>query len=202
MSVDHYLKNNFKAYKIINWQGEAFHYFEIKEIPDTRVLMTSGLSDFKMQVHEKHLGEEYAELYLLLPGYWEESSLQESENEWVFQCLSKTKKHIIDSNTWFGHGHTFSFKDLDISVFKASDETQFMVSNPIQLQPFLPTLKSEEHDILFLSIIPVFTKEVHYKESRGTFKLMERFRQYGVTEKIDTFRQSAIKSRFNRLFKR
>ena len=89
MSVDHYLKSNFTSYKCINWQGEAFHYFEIKEIPDTRVLMTSGLSDFKMHVHEKHLGEEYAELYILLPVYWDESSLEEAENEWVFQCLSK-----------------------------------------------------------------------------------------------------------------
>ena len=202
MRVDQYLKNNFEPYETINWQGEQFHYFEIKELSDTRVLMTSGLSDFKMQVHEKHLGEEYAELYMLLPGYWSESSLKEAENEWVFQCLSKTKKHIKESNTWFGHGHTFSFKDLELSLFQVSDETQFIVSNPIQLKPFLPPLKSEDHTILFLSIIPVFRKEVHFKESRGTFKLMEKFRTYGVTEKIDTYRESVIKSRFNRLFKR
>tara|TARA_Y100001978_G_C23679845_1_gene428390 strand:+ start:493 stop:1101 length:609 start_codon:yes stop_codon:yes gene_type:complete len=202
MRVEQYLKNNFKPYKIINWQGQDFHYFEIKELPDARVLMTSGLSDFKMKVHEKHLGEEFAELYILLPGYWDESSLKESENEWVFKCLSKTKRHIKESNTWFGHGHTFSFKDMELSVFKASNETQFIVSNPIQLKPFLPPLRFEDHSIIFLSIIPVFEKEVYFKESRGTFKLMEKFRQYGVTEKIDAYRESAVKSRFNRLFKR
>jgi len=202
MHLEEYLNNNFKSYKNLNWQGEEFHYFEIEELPDTRVLMTKGLSEFKMHVHEKHLGEEYAELYILLPVYWDESSLDEAENEWVFQCLSKTKRHIKESNTWFGHGHTFSFKDLELSLFKASDETQFIVSNPIELKPFLSPFKSEDRTILFLSIIPVFRKEVHYKESRGTFKLMEKFRQYGVTEKIDTFRESAVKSRFNRLFKR
>ena len=48
MHVEEYLNNNFKSYKNLNWQGEEFHYFEIEEFPDTRVLMTKGLSDFKI----------------------------------------------------------------------------------------------------------------------------------------------------------
>ena len=35
------------------------------------VIMTNGLSDYKMPVPEKLEGEEYNELYFCLPSYWE-----------------------------------------------------------------------------------------------------------------------------------
>ena len=37
---------------------DSFFILSIK-IPDLRVLMTSGLSQLKMDVHEKHVGEEF-----------------------------------------------------------------------------------------------------------------------------------------------
>jgi len=49
------LKNSF---------GE-FLYVKLKN--GSSILLTTGLSDFKMPVHEKHIGKEYAELYFYLP---------------------------------------------------------------------------------------------------------------------------------------
>jgi hypothetical protein len=53
---------------IQNSWGE-FLFFQPKQLPTAKVLMTIGLSDFKMKVHEKHVGEEFNELYFLLPSY-------------------------------------------------------------------------------------------------------------------------------------
>ena len=69
MVIADILKKNFDHFKEIKIQENTFFYFECDQLPDTRVLMTSGLSEFKMNVHEKHLGEEYAELFFLLPVY-------------------------------------------------------------------------------------------------------------------------------------
>ena len=84
MVIADILKKNFKNFKEIKSKENTFNYFECPQLPDTRVLMTSGLSEFKMNVHEKHLGEEYAELFFLLPVYWNVEDLQVKENEWVF----------------------------------------------------------------------------------------------------------------------
>lgn len=202
MHIDDFLKNSFKDLKKIKKDGEFFNYFEIDEIPDARILMTSGLSQCKMNVHEKHKGEEYAELFFLLPSYWKEEDLYLKENEWVFPCLVKSKKHIEQENTWFGHGHTFSLKGLESPIFRSSKETHFIISDPIELRGILEPLKSEQKSIRFLAIIPIFKKELYFKEARGTFKLFEKFRQYRVTEKMDGYRESVIQSRLIRLFKR
>lgn len=202
MSVDDFLKNSFSNYKKITSQEESFNYFEIDEIPDARILMTSGLSECKMKVHDRHQGEEYVELYFLLPPYWKEEDLSKSQNEWVFTCLLNIKNHIQQKNTWFGHGHTFSFTDLETPLFKSTKETHFIVSDPIALDDYLKPLSVNDKTIHFLSIIPVFKNELHYKEARGTFKMFEKFQQYRVTEKMDGYRETVIKSTLSRFFRR
>ena len=100
MVVDDFLKSSVGNFKRIKNKEDSFIYFKHQDIPNVSVLMTDGLSQFRMDVHEKHTGEEYAELYFLLPVYWEEKDLYKKENEWVFYCLSKIKNHVETNNTW------------------------------------------------------------------------------------------------------
>ena len=67
MDVDDFLKKSFGNFKKLKNKENSFIYLEHEKIPDTRILMTSGLSQFRMNVHEKHTGEEYIELFFLLP---------------------------------------------------------------------------------------------------------------------------------------
>ncbi len=202
MVISDFLKNNFNNFKEININESSFFYFECDLIPDTRVLMTSGLSDFKMNVHEKHLGEEYAELFFLLPVYWSEKELFEKDNEWVFSCLLKIKQHVKNKNTWIGNGHTFSIKEMTVPFFKKSNLSHFMISDPIELERLLKPILLEEKTVRFLALIPLYKNEFSFKEARGTFKMEEKLRQYRITEKMDGYRESVIKSRIARLFKR
>ena len=202
MVIADILKKNFNNFKEIKIKENTFNYFECAQLPDTRVLMTSGLSEFKMNVHEKHLGEEYAELFFLLPVYWNEEDLHLKENEWVFSCLLKIQRHIQNENTWIGNGHTFSMKEMTVPFFKKSALSHFMVSDPIELNQLLKPIVLEEKTIRFLALIPLYRNEFSFKEARGTFKMEEKLRQYRVTEKMDGYRESVIKSRIARLFRR
>jgi len=202
MVIADILKKNFDHFKEIKIQENIFFYFECDQLPDTRVLMTSGLSEFKMNVHEKHLGEEYAELFFLLPVYWNEKDVFEKENEWVFSCLLKIQQHVQNNNTWIGNGHTFLMKELIAPFFKKSTLSHFMVSDPIELNQFLKPVVLEHKTIRFLALIPLYKNEFSFKEARGTFKMEEKLRQYRVTEKMDGYRESMIKSRIASLFRR
>lgn len=202
MVIADILKKNFKNFKEIKIKENTFNYFECPQLPDTRVLMTSGLSEFKMNVHEKHLGEEYAELFFLLPVYWNVEDLHVKENEWVFSCLLKIQRHIQNENTWIGNGHTFSMKEMSVPFFKKSTLSHFMVSDPVELNQLLKPIVLEEKTIRFLALIPLYRNEFSFKEARGTFKMEEKLRQYRVTEKMDGYRESVIKSRIARLFRR
>jgi hypothetical protein len=57
------------------------------------LLMTSDFSTFKMNVHEKHEGEEFAELYFYLPNYWVINDLDNPSMNWVFPWLKRIKEY-------------------------------------------------------------------------------------------------------------
>ena len=71
-----------------------------------------------------------------------------------------------------------------------------------ELEEFLKPVERNNRVIRFLAIIPIYKNEMQYKEARGTFKMFEKFSQYRVTEKMDGYRESVMKSRWSRLFKR
>ena len=161
------------------------------------ILLTTGLSDFKMPVHEKHIGKEYAELYFYLPSYWE---LEDSENpkfSWVFSWLERLKNYVINNNTWFGHGHTMPCGKEMKSLSESMLQNHFILSDPIDLETELSPMIEEEKTIHFLAIIPIFPDEMDFKQGTGTFKLMEKFRQYNITEKLDDYRKTILKTRWN-----
>ena len=179
------LKNSF---------GE-FLYVKLKN--GSSILLTTGLSDFKMPVHEKHIGKEYIELYFNLPSYWE---LEDSENpkfSWVFSWLERLKNYVINNNTWFGHGHTMPCGKEMKSLSESMLQNHFILSDPIDLETELSPIIEEEKTIRFLAIIPIFPDEMDFKQGKGTFKLMEKFRQYNVTEKLDDYRKTILKTRWN-----
>ena len=56
MVVDDFLKSSVGSYKRIKNKEDSFIYFKHQDIPSVSVLMTDGLSQFRMDVHEKHTG--------------------------------------------------------------------------------------------------------------------------------------------------
>ena len=160
------------------------------------VLMTNGLSDYTMPVHEKEIGKEHNELFFCLPSYWQLDDLDDPNMNWVFYWIQRLAKYVKDKNTWFGHGHTMPcgnpFKALSLNM-KAN---HFFLSNPFLLENELQPFKFNDKDIRFLAIIPMFEDEMDYKQGKGTLKLLKKFRNHGITEKLDDFRGTVLRTKW------
>jgi len=157
------------------------------------ILLTNNLSDFKMQVHEKHIGEEFNELYFYLPSYWDSSAHDDTSMNWVFIWLERIKKYVIEKETWLGHGHTLPCGKEMNSLSSSMLQNHFIISNPIALSKFLTPFILKEKTIRFLALIPIFPDEMDYKQGKGTLKLLDKFKHQGVSEKLDDFRSSVLK---------
>lgn len=157
------------------------------------VLMTNGLSNYKMPVPEKVAGREFNELFFCLPSYWEWEDMDNPRTNWVFKWIQRLAKYVIENNTWFGHGHTMPCGANMESLSPTMLQNHFFLSDPILLENELAPIIVDGREIHFLGIIPIFSDEMDYKQSKGTFKLLEKLRNKGVTEQLDDFRATILK---------
>lgn len=162
-----------------------------------KILMTADLSNFKMNVHEKHIGEEYNELYFYLPSYWDITDLENPLMNWVFIWLQKLKNHVIEKNTWFGNGHTLSTSKNLMPLSETMKQNHFILAHPLELKEDLAPIILSDKKIHFLSVIPIFEDEMDYKQGKGTAKLLKKFEQAKVTEKLDDYRKTVLKNRWD-----
>ena len=104
------LKARFSTDEISTIQNQFGFFILItpKNKNGNKILIATGLSEFQMNVHEKHIGEEFNELYFYLPSYWDLNDKENTSMNWVFIWLEKLKNHVISKNSWFGNGHTIS----------------------------------------------------------------------------------------------
>ena len=157
------------------------------------VILTNGLRAYKMPVDEKWKGREYNELYFCLPSYWEWEDTDNASMNWVFYWIQRLSKFVVENKTWFGHGHTMPCgKDLN-PLSPTMKQNHFMLSDPLFLEEEMVSIQLVDKEVHFLSIIPLFKDEFDYKQSRGTFKFMQKLANSSITEKLDDYRGSALK---------
>jgi len=198
-----FLSERFGADQIhtIERNHESFTLITLLNSNELRVLMTNGLSNHRMNVHEKHVGEEFVELFVLLPSYWKLDELENPRMNWVFDWLTKLKKHVIEKDTWIGNGHTFSTgKEMD-AISPTMLQNHFILSNPMELAQELAPIQMPDKRVYFLSLIPIFADEMDYKQGKGTAKLFSKFALQNITEKLDDYRSTVLKTRWNFLAK-
>lgn len=157
------------------------------------VLMTNGLSDYKMPVPENTEENEYNEIFFCLPSYWEWEDMENPRTNWIFKWIQRIAKHTIEQNTWLGHGHTMPCGAEMESLSETMTQNHFILSSPVLLENELAPVKVDGREINFLGIIPMFPDEMDYKQGKGTFKLMQKFSNKGVTEQLDDFRGTVLK---------
>lgn len=185
-----------KSVQIIENEWGSFILFQPNQASTCNVLMTNGLSDFKMPVHEKHVGEEYNELYFLLPNYWNIEAIENPKFNWVFSWLQRLKNFAIEKSAWYGHGHTFPCGQEMQSLSASMLQNHLILTRPIELDEDLAEINLEDKSIGFLGVIPIFPDEMDFKQGRGTVQLFEKLRTFNITEKLDDFRSTVLKSRW------
>jgi hypothetical protein len=165
------------------------------------VLMTNGLSDYNMPVPERLQNRNFNEIYFCLPSYWEWEDTENPQMNWVFPWIKRLAKYVVDKQSWFGPGHTMPCGVTHESLSATMKQNHFFLTDPIYLDQELTPLKVGEKTVYFLGIIPIFEDEMDYKSGKGTFKLLQKLSNAGVTEKLDDYRGTVLRSKW-RLLKR
>jgi len=166
-----------------------------------RILITNGLSDFKMEVPEKVVGREFNEIYFCLPSYWDVNDRENSNMNWIFDWIQRLAKHVVSKNTWFGHGHTIPCGNPFKALSSTMKQNHFFLSDTMLLTDELNPVELEDKTVYLLSIIPIFEEEMDYKQGKGTLKLSQRLMNHGITEKLDDYRGTVLRSKWKFLGK-
>ncbi|MES2800220.1 MAG: suppressor of fused domain protein [Bacteroidota bacterium] len=173
----------------------------LKAEKEVTLIMTNGLSDYQMPVPKKYEGHEFNELYFCLPSYWNLEDPTDINANWVFTWIDKMANFVVTNKTWFGTGHTIPNGKELLPLSERMKQNHFLLSYPIFLSNELDAMQLNEKTIHFLAIIPIFQDEMEFKEAKGTFKIIEEFINAGISEKLDDFRESTLKSKWNLLRK-
>lgn len=160
------------------------------------VLVTNGLSDYRMTVPEKEEGKEYNELYFCLPSYWEWEDRSNPRMNWVFEWIQRLANYVQANGTWFGHGHTMPCGSKMEQISETMKQNHFFLSKPMHLENEMAPVIANSKRIFFLAIIPIFEDEMDYKQGKGTFKFVQKLLNKDVTEKLDDFRKTSLKSKW------
>ena len=160
------------------------------------VIMTYGLSNFRMEVPEKWEGRNYNEIYFCLPSYWDWNALSDEAFSWPFTWIQKLAKHVVDKNTWYSPGHTFANGNPPQPLSSKMKPNHLILVDPILLEDYLQPIETPDKTIHFLGITPLYENEFDSKMHRGYYKFIRKYRGANGTELIDDFRQSILKKRF------
>jgi hypothetical protein len=104
---------------------------------------------------------------------------------------------VVSSDTWLGHGHTIPTGKELAMISPNMKQNHFILSDPLELEDELKPIAAGDKTIYFLALIPIFADEMDYKQGKGTAKLFAKFAQQNITEKLDDFRSTVLKTRWN-----
>ncbi len=191
--IERFGENNVKTHLSASENDFPLLEIKIEMRSEIIVLMTNGLSDYAMPVPEKYKERNHAELYFCLPSYWD---LTTENGKWVIEWIQKLAKHCIEKETWYGIGHTFPNGNPALPLSNTMKQKYLMLNSPYFLEKELSPIQTEDKEIHFLGIIPIFEDEMDYKMGKGTYKLLQKIEGKGVSELLDDYRMSCLKSKW------
>jgi len=168
------------------------------ELNGRKVLFTNGLHQIDQTKNAGKTTFVYPniELYFLLPTYWD---FQKNDQMWPLEMLNRIATVLYKNETWFSPGDTIPSSRTK-PPYPINDQflqNYFILSEPIEANSILERIQT---GIQFLSIIPIFNQEFHYKNGHSAFELLEKLKEKGHTELLDQFRLPVAKKRFFGLF--
>lgn len=185
---------NVSVYKKVNDQLEILK-IELNEQAAVTILVTRGLSNYKMPVHERFEGREYNELFFCIPKYWDLDEKDNPNRQWPVEWLEKLANHAIEKQTWYGPGHSIQCYPDYRSLSDLMKPNHLMLIEPVLLKKEMAPITISEKTIYFLAGMPIYGEEMDYKQGKGTYKLMTKFLNKNYNEKLDDYRESILRSR-------
>ncbi len=163
------------------------HWVEATEERPYHTLITSGMSDKKMNIPEgvEHPG--YAELCICLPKEWKisEDDFKDNNNYWPVLWLKYLARFPHEYNSWLSWGHTIPNGDPVEPFAENTGLNAMMLLPSILFTEDFHQLKLENKSINFYSLIPLYQEELKLKLDKGVEALFEGFDKHMVGDILD-----------------
>lgn len=193
------LEKRFGKNQVNEFSGGEDNYIHLLDIDvvtqqfPMRIIMTDGMSDYKMPVPERYKEWESTEIYFCLPSYWDLEDKENPRMNWPLEVIQRLVKNLLDNQTWYGPGHTIANGNPPEAISETMKQEYFLLSKPIAVEDYLQPLTVGEKEIHFLGVIPLFTQEFDRKRSQGYYKWIKKYRLKNGTELLDDFRKPIYK---------
>lgn len=170
----------------------------IKPSPERNfhTLYTTGMSDLPMQGPD---GDCYAELMVSLPAEWpiSDEAFEDENNYWPIRVLKILARfpHLYD--TWLGWGHSIPYGDPAAPYAENTGFTGVILYHSVIAPTEFATLKiSENKNVEFFTLYPVYSDEMDLKLKKGAESLLNLLAKNGATDVIDIQRKSTCPQGF------
>jgi len=163
-------------------------------------LITSGMSEFAMQVPDGAEEYQYTELMICLPPTWKlsEEAFKDERNYWPVRALKTTARFPHEYNTWLYMGHTLVNGN---PAQPYSEDTRFQgmfvwVPDVEDKAGFFNLEMNSEKVVHFYTLIPLYGEELDYKVKHGEEELLNKLNKIGVTDVLNPTRKNSCKKMF------
>src|SRR5690554_3186986 len=165
--IDKFGKNNVSSIQLSDNDYISILKVNIQTKFSKCIIVTNGLSNYKMPVPEQYKGQKFNEIYFCLPSYWDIDDKINPNTRWPLEILQKLAKNVVENNTWYGRGHTISNGNPPRPLSEMMKQKHFVLTAPIAMEDFLRPISIEDKTVHFLAVVPVFENELKLKETKG-----------------------------------
>lgn len=172
------------------------HHVPASKQQPYNILVTSGMSDLAMQLPGKIHAPRHLELMAVLPANWKISQIDFADENWYWPVrqLKFLARFPHKFDSWLGWGHSIPNNEPPEPF---ADNTRFsaiMLLTSVHTPNAFHQLKIDsDTTIQFLSIVPLYKEEMHFKLRNGPNQLLEKFEHQGVTDLIDSGRKNCVR---------
>lgn len=154
-------------------------------------LVTTGMSERPMISADEPTEKTFAELVLCLPSGWKvhPQYFVAEKYYWPFRLLKSLARmpHVL--HTVLGWGHTIQY-DENMSPYDTSVAfSGCILLNPISVPDEFVELEYENRAIEFLSVVPLFPRELVLAREHGSDRLADFLENAGVAELVQIERR-------------
>jgi hypothetical protein len=162
------------------------------------VLVTSGMSEWKMAVPDDSREARRAEILTVLPKGWplNRAAFEKEDHYWPIRLIKSLARFPRDAGTWLGFGHTVANGSEATGALPYAPNIRFnaaAILPPMTLGKDVWSMKSKSgEEVFFWAAVPLYPEEMKFKLENGMDALLDLFDRHKVSERIDVGRASVV----------
>ncbi|GKU78549.1 hypothetical protein L3i20_v229460 [Paenibacillus sp. L3-i20] len=187
-------------------------HIDVLRVPPTKernyyTLVTCGMSTLPMTVPPGAEKFRFAELLICLPADWPmtEETYSLPENYWPIEWLKTLARLPHEYNSWLYAGHTIPNGDPEKPFAGNTLLSGVMLTLPSLAEDasaFFNLRASDEKEVHFFCVVPLYSEEMEFKLKKGAEALLEKHDEEGITVLLDIGRKNVCKKSIFGFFKK